>query len=283
MERHQSKRVAILLVGMLALMCVGTTGCRMLEPKSIVMERVNLPSDLLREGELQIERGKRRPVIDGFGWVWGIPSKVLLWNRRVENHNISAETEYSLAQYLSMNQLDEVKVRVNQYRPLDDWKRLTRNKSVAWPWRYTFGAVTVLGETLVPGRLFGGDHYNPYTATIHLYSDVPSIALHEGAHAKDFARREYPGTYAAVYALPIVPLWHESIATRDVLAYADYQNDIRLRREACHVLFPAYGTYVGGALGTVIPGYSTPLYIGSVVGGHVAGRQMAPPLGSVVR
>ena len=30
---------------------------------------------------------------------------------------------------------------------------------------------------LFPGWLFGDDRYNPWTATVHLYSDVPAIAL----------------------------------------------------------------------------------------------------------
>lgn len=244
----------------------------MLAPQPIVSQRHNLPSNLNRENEPQFERGRRRPIIDGVGWVVGIPSKILLWNRKIENHNISPETEAAVALYLQENNLDEVKVRLNQYRPLDDWRRLTRNTSVAWPWRYTFGTFATLGETIVPGRIFGGDHYNPYTGTIHLYSDVPVIGLHEAAHSKDFDRRKYPGTYAAVYALPGVPLYHESIASRDVMAHVEKLGDPDLQRQANNVLYPAYGTYVGNAAGYLAPGISTPIYIGSVLGGHAAGR-----------
>jgi hypothetical protein len=70
-------------------------------------------------------------------------------------------------------------------------------------------------------------------------------------------------------------LWHESIATRDVFAYADFTEDGRLKREAYHVLFPAYGTYLGSSFGTVLPDYSAPLYYGTVVAGHVVGRVKA--------
>ncbi|MEQ9066267.1 MAG: hypothetical protein RLO18_06060, partial [Gimesia chilikensis] len=38
------------------------------------------------EQEPQIVRGKPRPVIDGIGWVVGFPGKVLLWDRRIDNH-----------------------------------------------------------------------------------------------------------------------------------------------------------------------------------------------------
>jgi hypothetical protein len=261
-------RHAIFIAGLFML----TTGCQALVPRPIVPTHCNLPDTLQTDHEPTVERGRRRRVIDAVGWVWGIPGKVILWNCKIENHCISPDTEAVLVEYLIENDLDEVKVRLNQYRPLDDWRRLRRNTSVAWPWRYTFGAVSVLGETVFPGRIFGGDHYNPYTATIHLYSDVPAVALHEAAHAKDFARRHYPGTYAAVYLIPGVPLWHESIATCDVLAYVHYKDDSRLIAESYRVLYPAYGTYVGDACGHLVPKYATPIYFGAVLGGHVVGR-----------
>lgn len=249
------------------------SGCRHpLAPIAIDAYKQNVAPKLLGMNTQSVERGTRRPALDALGWVIGIPSKILLWNRKIENHNISAATESILANYLEENRLDHVKVRLNQYRPLDDWRRLTANHSVAWPWRYSLGTLSVLGETLLPGRVFGGDHFNPYTNTVHIYSDVPAIALHEGAHAKDFARRTYPGTYAALYALPLVPLYHESIASSDVMAYLETMNDPAIHRQAYHVLYPAYGTYVGGALGVVFPPVSIPIYYASVVGGHLAGR-----------
>ena len=262
---------SLIILGWL-LIVILAGGCRVLQPKPIAIVRNNIPADLIADSEPQIERGKPRPIIDGFGWVWGIPSKITLWNRKVENHHISPETETLLAEYLETNGLSDVKVRLNQYRPGADWKRLTRNTSIAWPWRYTLGAAFVFGETIIPGRLFGGDHYNPYTSTIHLYGDVPAIAFHEAAHAKDFSNRARPGNYAALYLLPFVPLWHERIATNDVLSYVDDRNDPTLRREAYHVLYPAYGTYLGNAGGTILPRYSSPLFVGGVLTGHVVGR-----------
>ena len=185
------------------LLCL--TGCRALPPLAIDATQL-YDSPRLIDDQPQIQRGEPRKVIDTVGWIWGIPSKLLLWDRRVDSHHISAETEVAIADYLEYNQLSSVRVRLNQYRPGEDWRRLTRNQSVGAGWRYTFGALSVLGETLIPGRVFGGDHFNPFTNTVHIYSDVPAIALHEGAHAKDFARRRWKGTYAAVYMLPIVPL-----------------------------------------------------------------------------
>ncbi|MFO0011133.1 MAG: hypothetical protein ACK553_00160 [Planctomycetota bacterium] len=256
----------------ISLLFIAFLGCNPLAPRAIPLRQHPPSPSLLEANTTPIERGKPRPIVDAVGYVFGIPSKILLWNSRIENHRISPETESTLRDYLASNQLDHVKVRLNQYRPFDDFRRLTANQDVAWPWRYSLGVFSVLGETLIPGRLFGTDHFNPYTNTIHLYSDVPAIALHEAAHAKDFARRTYPGTYAFAYGLPIVPLYHESIASAEVIAYLEALGRPDLQREAYHVLYPAYGTYVGGALGFAHPPATAPIYYGSVIGGHLAGR-----------
>lgn len=248
-----------------------------MEPREISLARRNVAPELVAATkDSQIERGKPRPVIDGVGWFFGIPGKIVLWDRRVENHDISAVTELAISKYLDDNRLDHVKVRLNQYAPLDDFRRLRKNKAMGWPYRYTIGALSVTGEAVFPGRLFGGDHYNPFTATVHVYSDVPAIALHEGGHAKDLTRRKFPGTYALVAGLPVVDLWPEALATGDVLAYAKKQPDRALEQEAYNILYPAYGTSIGGAAGNVggLP-VGIPVYAGAVVAGHVAGRKQA--------
>ncbi|WP_425616006.1 hypothetical protein NA78x_005944 [Anatilimnocola sp. NA78] len=247
------------------------------------------PAELLASNEPQIERGQPYPVLDGIGWVVGIPDKVILWDRRVNNHHISPETEAAIAEYLANNELLAVKVRLNQYDPGGEWRRLVANKRVGWGWRYSLGTLACLGYTIFPGRVFGGDHYNPFTNTISIYSDAPPIALHEGGHAKDFARRRWPGTYAAVYLLPVAPLWHEAVATNDALSYLEEYGTAEEQREAYRLLYPAYGTYLGGAAGDVIPTTRTGsliLYGAAVVGGHAVGRIQAaripdPPPGTL--
>lgn len=247
-----------------------------LRPREIEVNRVNVAPELVAATrDSPVERGRRRPLLDGVGWVVGIPSKIILWDRRVENHLVSARTEESIRRYLDDNDLDHVKVRINQYAPVDDWRRLRANKTVGWGYRYTLGALSVAGEAILPGRLIGGDHYNPFTATIHLYSDVPAIALHEGGHAKDFTRRRLPGTYALVTALPFGSLWPEAIATGDAIAYAENRDDAHLERESYRILFPAYGTYLGGSLGDFTAPLALPIYAGAVVAGHAVGRVQA--------
>src|SRR6056297_292372 len=44
-------------------------------------------------------------------------------------------------------------------------------------WRYTAGVYNGLKYTLLPGRLLGGDWYNPFTNTTHIYSDLAPVAI----------------------------------------------------------------------------------------------------------
>ena len=260
------------------LLVVLVTGCSARPYHAGSAQQYRTSEELLARTSPQIERGKPHRVLDGIGWVWGIPGKVLLFDRRVENHNIDQQTEAAIAAYLAQNELHSVKVRLNQYHPRDDWKRLAANKSVGAGWRYTLGTFSVLTETLFPGRVFGGDHYNPFTNTVHLYSNVPALAWHEAGHAKDFARRKWKGTYAAAYLLPSAALYHEAIATSDAISYAAMTGSAAAEKEAYQILYPAYGTYVGNA----ISGYIPLGYVAGVIGGHIAGRWKAGSLPSRV-
>ncbi len=225
----------------------------------------------LKPGEPQFERGKPNALVDGVGWVLGIPSKIILWNIRMDNHDIGTNTEIALQTYLQRNNLTNVKVRINQYAPGDEWSRLFRNKTVGWGWRYTIGIFSCLYYTLLPQRIFGGDNYSDYTDTINIYSDVPAVALHEGGHAKDFAGRKWKGTYGFLYALPFVALYHEAQATGDAVGYLRDQPEWEAERAAYHVLYPAYGTYVGGSFSEYLVPY-TWVYWAGVIPGHIAGR-----------
>jgi hypothetical protein len=69
-----------------------------------------------------------------------------------------------------------------------------------------------------------------------------------------------------------VPLWHEAVASRDALRYIDATGSPEDQEEAYRLLYPAYGTYVGGAVGDILPGAKIIPYAGAVVAGHIAGR-----------
>lgn len=256
-----------------ALLLIGMAGCRVLNPIEIPVATQQIAPELLDDETEQVEIGRPHKILDTAGWIVGIPDKILLWDRRVNRHAISEPTLDATADYLTANNLPHVKVRANQYAPLKDFGRLRKNKTVAWPYRYTLGVLSVAGEAIVPGRLFGGDHFNPFTQTVHLYSDVPSIALHELAHAKDFTRRTYQGTYALAYS--VLPIWHETLASQDVFAHLYERGDREGVVEANRILYPAYATYIGNGIGNWVPNYALPVYYGSVIAGHANGRMLS--------
>ncbi|HIJ84633.1 MAG: hypothetical protein HW380_109 [Magnetococcales bacterium] len=239
----------------------------------------NIESDAtppLLADEPQVERGRPVVVLDGLGhYLFSLPSKFILWNWQVDNHDISQETEEKLKQYLHDNDLNKVKVRLNQYSPGSEWSRLFGNESVGAGWRYTVGVLSVAMYTIFPGRLLGGDNYNPFTNTIHLYSDHKSIAVHEAGHAKDFAKTEYKGTQAVFGILPLVPLFQEADATGDAIGYNQSLNLTEDIKDDYKILYPAYGTYVvGEGLRWInLPlGLDTAIRLVSAVPGHIVGR-----------
>jgi hypothetical protein len=259
--------------GIVASIMVMLSGCHTLSPRAIGPTQTYIPTELAADPGNPIEVGRAIKWLDTAGWIWGIPSKVLLWDRRIDNHKITEPTMRATADYLAENSLPHIKVRLNQYAPIEDFHRLRKNKTVAWPYRYTLGLLSVGGEAILPGRLVGGDHFNPFTQTVHLYSDVPAIALHELGHANDFAHRKYQGTYAVAYAF--FPLYHETIASQDAMAFLYERNDRDGIIEANRILYPAYGTYVGNSVARFVPAAGVPIYYGSVLAGHVNGRMLS--------
>jgi hypothetical protein len=222
--------------------------------------------------ESQISRGEPNVIADSLGhYLFSLPEKLILWNWRMGNHDISEETEAAMKEYLERNNLKEVKVRLNEYAPIGEFKRLTSNENVGAGWRYTLGLLSWIFYTVLPGRILGGDAYNPYTNSIYLYSDLPAVALHEGGHAKDIAGRRWKGSRAALRLLPIVPLFDEARATNDALGYS-LDTDPKLLESGYKLLYPAYGTYVGSeALGGV-PVVGTLAGAIGAIPGHIAGR-----------
>ncbi|BCR03177.1 hypothetical protein DESUT3_02460 [Desulfuromonas versatilis] len=223
----------------------------------------------------QVERGRPNLFLDTLGNIVSLPSKLLLFSTKVDNHHVSDETVAAIESYLQANELENVKVRVNQYAPGGEWIRLFKNRSMNIFWRATFGVVTTAFYTVLPGRVFGGDSFNPFTNTISLYSDHPAIALHEAGHAKDFAKREYRGLYASSRILPLVPLFHEAKATGDAVGYLR-ENELKEQEtDSYKILYPAYCTYIGGEVLNWVPVSGGAYYlvqVGAVIPGHLVGR-----------
>lgn len=224
----------------------------------------------------QIERGQPIPPLDILANVLALWPKLLLLDWRFANHEISEQTEQHVVNYLALETgtvpaLSDAKFRLNQYRPLQDLARLVKNRHVAWPYRLFLGLPTTLVvDVLLPGRLFPwGDYYNPWTNTVHLYSDHPAVALHEGGHAYDIGRRRFKGTYAAIRLIPFVDLYQEAQATNETITFFIETGEQQEEVDAYKILYPAMGIYAGRYLF---------IYGGTILGamiGHMYGRSKA--------
>ena len=232
-----------------------------------------------------IEVGKPNATLDRIAYVAGMPARMLAMNSKVNRHQLSPETTEKLTTYLEKNDLADVYVYVNHYDPSSQWRRLRENTRIAAGWRYSLGVLSFVGYTVLPGRIWGGDRYDPYTNSLYLNSDVPAIVLHDAAFAKDIHTRKLPGSYAAINSVPGLSLWHESYAVGDVLGYARAEGDWQTEREAYCVLCSRMGVestsvaspFVSMMLGgPVFPMLAGPaLGLGGAAVGHVTGRTLA--------
>lgn len=233
------------------------------------------------ENHPQVVRGRPSWVLDASDWYWpgSLLGKLLLWNGKVDNHQISEDTIQAAIEFCQRHELGDTMIRVNAYSVADEWRRTFANDNIGPIWRYPLGFLAWLQYTALPGRFFGGDNYNPYSNTINLYSDLVPIALHEAGHAQDFARRKNKGLYAFLYMVPFVNLYHEAVASSTALSYVETCESVAHQKQAYHLLYPAYATYLGGNLGEyVFTAAYYPVYLGSVAAGHVVGRIRAASL-----
>ncbi|MBI3526337.1 MAG: hypothetical protein HY067_00015 [Betaproteobacteria bacterium] len=234
-----------------------------------------LPID---DGSPQIETGKPNLIIDGLNhYLISLPTKLLLLNWQALDHKFPDHSRALLEKYLEMNQLRSVKIRHNEYAPIGEWKRLVHNKEIGAGYRYTLGLLSWLKYTLLPDRLFaglplpiigGGDHFNPFTNTINVYSGDVTILLHEAGHSKDYTEHEWKGTsFALPRLIPGIDLLQEAAASSDAIQFLQCIRDEEDELRAYYTLIPAYFTYIGGyAPGGLI------VYLPIVATGHVTGR-----------
>ena len=165
--------------------------------------------------------------------------------------------------YLQQNGLSSVLVRSNQYAPVDELRRMISNKNIRPIWKSTFGSYNLLKYTLLPGRLTGGDWYNPYSESLHIYSDNPVVAISSATYAADLNTRVNPGAYAALKDVPLAGLGHETTSTK--LALDWYEGKSPQEYDTARaILYPNLGATYGSQLASFIP-------YGGVVGKLVGG------------
>ena len=226
--------------------------------------------------DITITRGRPWPFLDALARFMALGNKLLFLNARFEDHEVPAPVEAAIADFAAHHELHGLHVRLNEYAPLDDLRRLFFSGRVNILLRLFLGLPMWLALALVPGRIFGGDHYNPFTDTVNLYTGHPAVALHELGHALDFRRRSLPGLYALTRYIPGVALYQEYLASKYAIDFMRERgmHDDELR--AWRLLFPAYSTYVFGALVELFPSVVTKGLLLPAIGiGHLLGISYA--------
>jgi hypothetical protein len=263
----------------LGLVCLLTgVGCAAAAPYHYGHFESDAPSDPTTEpAGPEVEFGKPDKKLDRIARVVGLPARIVGLNAKINNHEVSLATLAKLRTYLAENDLTDVTIYVNCYDPKEQWRRLKENQRIGAGWRYSLGTLSMVGYTLLPGRVFGGDEYNPYTNSLSINSDVPAIALYEAAYAKDIHAHKLPGTYAVLSGLPGIAIFRRSHEVGDVLGYAQAQHDWETERQAYHVLYPQVGAETASIAGPVMPvWWAMPILgMGGAAAGHVTGRMVA--------
>ncbi len=222
-----------------------------------------------------VQRGGQHKVIDKI-------SDTLSWPRRrlfpklPDKREIKPETLEQVAEYLNKNDLSEVHVSVRDYQPREQWRRL-RDSQVTSPLsRYTFGSLGVIGYTLFPGKLFNANWYSPYTDTLYINSEAPTLIVHEAALAKDIRLRKLPGAHAVASQLPVLRTWCDINAAREVVGYAQAEENWKLEEEAYRQIYPKVGSEAVVGAGLFVPvWWGIPLVrIAGGAAGNATGRAM---------
>lgn len=219
-----------------------------------------------------ISSGVPVEFVDIMGNILSIQSKLLLLNFSIDNHRISNDNKQIAIDFIEHHKLYDTKIRFNEYAPSDELKRLFNVTRINFIFKYIFGLFHTLSYVINPGRLFGGDYYNPITNTVNIYSNNPAIILHELGHALDFNQRIYPGLYMLLRYIPIVSLYQEFRASQFAIEYFRDNHYYEEEIKAYKILYPAYSTYIFGAVVEYVP---TPLIVSLffpfVILGHIAG------------
>lgn len=207
-----------------------------------------------QKSDILIEVGSSNVLVDGIRNFLSIPVKLILWDSKVNSGNVSQETIEKMRDFLDEKGLHDVNVSVNQYKPQLVWQRTFTNPKTSFLSKCTVGLATCLMETLAIPKLTGlGDHYNPSSNTVHLFSNDTAIALHECGHAEDFNNRLNPILYGIAGRLPYIgmpcTLYHEFTATSNACTYLANRS-LKDLKQAFTLLTPAFATYCAAAICT---------------------------------
>ncbi|HLC91161.1 MAG TPA: hypothetical protein VJI15_05330 [Candidatus Nanoarchaeia archaeon] len=218
------------------------------------------------------------PLTRGWGFFESLEGRLRLLSWSVSNLPREQTVEH-IEDYLVKEGMDDVTVRAGHSRVFEDMSRLFTDeklKDISIMGRIFLGIPATFYQGLL-AKLFRADHYNPFTKTAIIYSDVPAIARHELGHAKDFSERTFPTWYALSRSIPGIDLFQEGKATM----YAHESMAPKDKWQTGRYLVPAYATYVGGYLsliafwGTGSAPAAGVVGLAALAAGHIIGNMYA--------
>lgn len=203
-----------------------------------------LGENTLDQGPISVARGTPHKRLDRIRNLVEWPSRFFMKTPKRDSYAPLPNTEESVLRYLDENDLRDVYVDFNYYDPAERWRRLRDNQRIAPGWKYTAGTLVWLGYTILPGRAWGYDSYDPFSNSVQVNSDQQPFALAEAAYAKDVHARNMPGAYSALTSVVGFSAWRRAIGVNDVVGYAREQRNWELEKDSIQQLYPLLGAEI---------------------------------------
>ncbi len=207
---------------------------------------MSLEKKVLEIGTNTLEIKRDDPISRSLSFIGNLPTKLLFLSTKIGSYP-KEETQDYVQKYLEDSGLENTTVRIGHSRIFKDLYRLFKDDRLK--------KTSLLGRILlgIPTTLLGGlqskltrsDHYNPFTKTATVYSNVPAIGLHELGHAKDFEEKNSPTLYALARSFFPVALYQEYKASRK--AYKSLKE--KDKGQSYRYLIPAFASYVSPVAG----------------------------------
>lgn len=191
-------------------------------------------------GSNRIEIDQDDPISRTIGYVGSIRGKLMFLSKDVGSYP-KEDVVKGIEDYVRNSGLENVTVRVGHSKILKDTVRLFTDpklKDISLLGKIFFGiSTTVIGGLMA--KLTRADYYNPFTRTVHCYSNIEAIAKHELGHAEDFQHN--PVTlYSILSSIPPVRLYQEFKASQ----YAHKKLSPKNKYQTGRYLVPAFASYL---------------------------------------